>query len=103
MRSGRGSAGRICQRRTSSLRTTVISNWVEGGAEAATHTLDGWEAHEDDEDDDPSEANGDERDTNNAEDEVRAGWMAIKAYGHSGPGCSISDPDIGIESQPRVM
>lgn len=44
---------------------------------------------EDDEDGDPAEENGDERDTLNAEDEGLTD-CALE-YAHEGPGCSISD------------
>lgn len=60
-------------------------------------------AHEDDEDDDPLEGNGDERDTNNAEDEGLSGIGAQWAnHGYFGPACPISDPvepSLGIPEE----
>jgi hypothetical protein len=47
--------------------------------------------HEDDEEDDAVEANGDEQDTNNAEDELTAG--VPPGFGGRGAGCSLSDGD----------
>lgn len=58
------------------------------GAEGPTHSLAGWQLSEDDEDDDPVEANGDELDTNNAEDETLTGGVTRWT---SGPGCVVSD------------
>lgn len=50
-------------------------------------------AHEDDEDDDPKEANGDEHDTGNAEDECLTGNGLQHADNRVG--CPISDPGGG--------
>ena len=60
------------------------------GAEAETHNIDGWQHDEDDEDDDPVEANGDERETGNAEDEGLAG--SALQWRDRGSGCPIADP-----------
>ena len=56
-------------------------------------------AQEDDEDDDPRERNGDERDTGDAEDDElsAAAWLAAHDQ-HDGPGCYIADtpePSMG--------
>lgn len=60
---------------------------------------DGWTPHEDDEDDDPLEANGDEHDTGNAEDDELAGSGVLARHGviSRGPGCPISDPDMAAD------
>jgi hypothetical protein len=69
------------------------------GAEGSTHSLAGWQLTDDDEDgdqdeaDDDTEPNGDEKDTNNAEDEALVGGL----YLGSGPGCVISDSDRGYD------
>lgn len=71
--------------------------WHTKSANSRRHG--GYEAcgnHEDDEEDDPREANGDEHDTGNAEDDELAlsvqllPWMTQLR----GPGCPISDPDF---------
>lgn len=72
--------------------------WRGRGEQRPTGTLTGgtfgtpYVPHEDDEDDDPLEADGDELDTGNAEDEVSVGY-AWRTPGADGAGCPISDPD----------
>lgn len=51
--------------------------------------------NEDDEDDDPREANGDETDGDFAEDEFAARFRISPG----GPGCVISDPDEGVDDK----
>jgi hypothetical protein len=60
--------------------------------------IDGHIVHEDDEDDDPREENGDERDGTNGEDELLTAGALY--YAERGPGCPIADPggsDLGVD------
>lgn len=65
------------------------------GAELVARNRYGTMLREDDEDDDPLEANGDETDGNFAEDEPCAEFALMR----HGPGCIYSDSDKGAEEE----